>query len=130
MVARGAGQDAAAAGQIGGEHAADRGLPRRAAQGRSEIDRLEGKLLAALGEHALDLGERRAGGGRQHKLGRLVERDADETLGAHHRASLHQASHLMLGAAPPHLDGDLRLRGLGQQVGDLAHRLRRMEAEP
>src|SRR6476619_5969474 len=94
-----------------------------------EIDRLEGELLAVLGENVADVVERGTGSGRQHDFARLVERDADELLGAHHRARLHEAPDLVFGAAPPHLKGNFRVCRLCDQVGDLARRRRRMEAE-
>ena len=75
MVARRAGLQPARAGQIGGEHAAERAVfPAVAAEQRPVIHRLEGKLLVVVVEQLLDLGERRPGLGRQHQLLRLVER--------------------------------------------------------
>ena len=61
MIARRAREDAPAAGEIGGDHAADGGLRRAEAEHGPKVDRLEGELLVVLGEHLLDLGERRAG---------------------------------------------------------------------
>ena len=61
MIARRARKDAPAAGEIGGDHAADGALPRSEAEHGPEIDRLEGKFLLVLGERLLDLGDRRAG---------------------------------------------------------------------
>ena len=55
MVARRAGADAARAGDVGGEHAADRALAGLAADQRPELDGLERQHLAAVGEIGLDL---------------------------------------------------------------------------
>ena len=104
MVARRPDGDAARAGDVGGEHAADRGLPGLAARQRPEVHRLEGQHLAALGERRLDLGERRAGAGRHHHLARLVERDAAHRLGRDVGRRLHRPADLLLGAgarSPP-----------------------------
>ncbi len=78
VVARGARLDAARAGEIGGDHAADGALPRRLAEQRAVIHRLEAELLVVFRKQRLDLGERRAGARRQHQFFRLVERDAGE----------------------------------------------------
>ena len=78
MIARGAGLDAARAGEVRGERAADRAAPGRAAEQRAVIHRLERQLLVVGGEQRLDLGDRRAGPGREDQLLRLIERDAGE----------------------------------------------------
>src|SRR5262245_267310 len=96
---------------------------------RPEIDRLEGELLAMLGENVADVVERGSCRRRQHELARLVKRYADEILGADHRAGLHETPDLVFGAAPPHLQRNFGLRRLGDQVGDLARGGRRVEAE-
>src|SRR6188768_3756634 len=99
------------------------------AERRAEVDRLEGELLAVLGEDVADVVERGASSSRHHELGRLIERDADEMLGAHHRARLDVAADLIFGAAPPHLERDLGVRRLGNEVGNLAQRVWRVKAE-
>ena len=78
MVARRTRLDAPRPGKIGGKHAADRAAARLAAEQRPVVHRLEGEFLAVLGKQLLDLGERRAGPGRQHQFLRLVERHAGE----------------------------------------------------
>ncbi len=78
MIARGARLDPARAGKIGRQRAADRAAARGTAEQPAVIDRLERQLLAALGDQRRDLGERRAGLGRQHQFVMLVERDAGQ----------------------------------------------------
>src|SRR3974390_1078201 len=75
MIARGAGFDASRAGQIGGDHAAERSLAGLAAKQRAVVHRLEFELLIVLIEQRLDLAKRRASLGREHQLGRLVQPD-------------------------------------------------------
>ena len=62
MVTRGAGLDAARAGNVRRQRAADRAAAGDAAENASVVHGLEGKLLAVGGKQRLDLGERRAGG--------------------------------------------------------------------
>ena len=73
--------------------------------------------------------DRRAGGGHQHEFARLIERDADEILGAHHRAVLHRPPDLALGAAPHHLERRARVGGLGHEIGQLLDRIGSVEAD-
>src|SRR5262249_47956004 len=129
MIARGTGLDAATAGEVGGEDAADRGLAGMRAERRPEVDRLEGKLLATLCEDVANVVEGRTGRRRQHELARLVERDADQILAAHHRSRLDEAPDFTLGTAAPHLERDLGMRRFGNEIGHLAYGIRRMEAE-
>jgi hypothetical protein len=78
VVARGAGLDAARAGEIACDDAADGALPGLPAEHRPVIHRLEGEFLVVLVQKLLDVGERRAGARRQHQFGRLVQRDAGQ----------------------------------------------------
>jgi hypothetical protein len=55
VIARGADLDAAAAGEVGGEDAADRGLAGMRAERGPEVDGLEGELLAVLGKDVADV---------------------------------------------------------------------------
>src|SRR6185503_2618394 len=71
VIARGAGRHASRAGEIRGEHAADR-LAALAAQQRSEIGRLERQPLSVRMKRALDRREWRRGVRSQHELSRLV----------------------------------------------------------
>ena len=65
----------------------------------------------------------------EHKLARLVNRDADQALGAEHRAVLHRAPDLALGAAPHHLKRRAGIGRLGNEIGKLLHRVRSMKAD-
>ena len=76
MVARGAGLDPPRPRKVRRERAAERARVRGPAEDRAVIHRLEGELLALALDQRLDLGERRAGPGREHQLLRLVQRHA------------------------------------------------------
>ena len=129
MIAHRAGEDAPAAGEIGGDHPADGALPPPEAEHRPEIDGLERHFLIVLGQRLLDLADRRAGPGHQHELARLIELNAGEVLGAQHRAILHRAPHLALGAAPHHLERRARVGGLGHEIGKLLDGIGSVEAD-
>ena len=74
-VARRPGHDAAGPGEIHGRDRADgRFAPR--AEKRPIIHRLEGQLLALLGQNADQFGQGRAAPRRDHQLGGFIERDA------------------------------------------------------
>ena len=100
MVARGAGLDAARAGQIGGDRAAQRAAARIAAQQRPVVHRLEGKFWFVFVQQRLDLGERRAGARREHQLLRLVKRDAGEAGEIERQIGLARPADRALGALP------------------------------
>src|SRR5262249_53522318 len=125
VVARRTRQNAPAAGDIGGKHAADRGLTRSKAKHRPKIDRFEGKLLVVLGQHLRD---RRPSKSDKHKLGRLVKGHPDQALGAEHCTILHQAPDLAFGAVAHHLERRARVGCLGNEIGKLLHRVRSVEA--
>ena len=76
MVARGAGQDAAAAGEVGGDHAADRGLARAASRApvrdRSARRQAAGRARRAASSISPTGVPASAD---EHELGRLVKRD-------------------------------------------------------
>ena len=99
MIARGAGLDAARPGQIGGNRAADRAGAGLAAEQRGVIHRLEGEFLLACRHQRFDLGERRSGLRREHKLLRLVKRDAGKPREIERRIPLRGAADRALGAA-------------------------------
>ena len=103
MVARGAGLDAARAGQIGRDRAADGALAGRAAEQRAIVHRLEGELLVVLVQQRLDLGQRRAGFGREHQFFRLVQRDAGKPRQIERQVGLARPAEPALGALPRHL---------------------------
>ena len=76
-VPRRAGHDPAWTGDVRRHHRADGRLAGRAEED-AVIGRLEGQLLALVGERAHHLRHRRAGPRRDHELGRLIERDPGE----------------------------------------------------
>ena len=76
VVARRPLPDAARAGKIGGDRAAERRARRFAAQKLPPIARLEGEHLALPGKCRLDLLHRRRGARGQHQLLGLVKADA------------------------------------------------------
>ena len=87
---------------------------------RAIIHRLEGQLLAALGQHCLDLGERRAGSCRQHQLLGLVQRDAGELRQVERMRGLQRPADAALGAVADDLQRRvLRHRPLhgGEHIG-------------
>ena len=85
--------------RFGGERAAERARVRRAAEQRAVVHRLERELLVLLRDQRLDLGERRAGFGRQHQFLRLVQRDAVEAGEIERQVGLARAAERALGAA-------------------------------
>ncbi len=78
VIAGSACPNAAWAGKVRCQHAADGALPRRPAEHRAAVDRLEGEHLPLRCNQRLDLGDRRTRTGGQHQFLRLVERDADK----------------------------------------------------
>ena len=99
MIARGAGLDPPRARQIRRERAAERAGVGRPAEDRAVVHRLEGELLAFALDQRLDLGERRAGLGRQHQFLRLVQRHAAQARQIERQIGLARAAERALGAA-------------------------------
>ncbi len=83
----------------------------RPAEDRAVIHRLEGELLALAFDQRLDLGERRAGPGREHQLLRLVQRHAGEPGQIERQIGLARAAERALAAAPR----DFERLALGQR---------------
>jgi hypothetical protein len=109
MVARSAGDDTAAAREVGREHRADRAAPRGIAEHGAEIDRLEGEDLAFLGQRLLDACESRAGAGAHDEFSRLVEPDASERGGGDGDRLVDRPPHRTLGAAADDLERAARV---------------------
>ncbi len=76
VIARRAGLETPRPGQIAGNGTAQRAALIAVEAGH--VHRLEGQLLALVGDGGLDLGERRAGARAQHQLFGLVERNTGE----------------------------------------------------
>ena len=119
MIARRSRLRAARAGEIAGQHAAQRPLPRRHPIERPQIRRLEGQHLTLGRQRLLDLGQARAGAGGQHQLLRFIETDAGEmrqveTLaavdGPSQPALAARAQELQRAGALQHGGGELRRR--------------------
>ena len=88
-------------------------------QKRTEIRRLEGQLLAALGKLGLDHGQRRAGRGRHHQLVRLVERDTLQALDADQMLGLDRPTEYPLGAVTRDLERLLLGHRPGHELAQL-----------
>src|SRR5690606_15091556 len=114
MVARGADLEAARAGEIAGDDAADGLAAGRRAEQPAVVGGLEGEALPLLGERRLDLDKAGAGGGRQHQLlGRIAD-DAGESIERQLGARLHRPAERPLGAGAAHLER----RAGGGRLGD------------
>ena len=119
MIARGAGLDAPRPRKVRRERAAERARVRGPAEDRAVIHRLEGELLALALDQRLDLGERRAGPGREHQLLRLVQRHAGEPGQIERQIGLARAAERALASRAP------RLRASCPRPTPSARRLRR-----
>src|SRR5579884_1869607 len=104
MIARSAGLDAARPGEIGRDDAAEAALARCAAEQRTVVHRLETELLIVVVEQRLDFGERRAGFGRKHELGRLVERHTGQRGEVERQIGLTRPADGALRSAPGHFE--------------------------
>ena len=112
MIARGAGLDPPRARQVGRERAAERARvrPARRAAGRNPSARR--RAAGPCSSHQrLDLGERRAGLGREHQFLRLVQRHAGEPGEVERQVGLARPAERALGAAAD----DFERLALGQR---------------
>ena len=98
VVAHRAPGDAARAGQVGGDHAAERLRVRCVPEQRGKIGRLGDQVLAMLGQRRLDLVQRRAGARGNDQFLRRIERDAGQAGGGQRSRCLHRPQHAGLGA--------------------------------
>jgi FAD/FMN-containing dehydrogenase len=124
VVARGAGLDAARAGEVAGERTADRAAAGRAAEQRAVVGGLEVEPLVVRGEARLDLGERCAAGGRHHQLLGLVQPDAGEALEGDRMRSGDRAAEGALGARAQDLERAFLARRPADEVLELGRRAR------
>ena len=106
-------------------------VPASAPVGVGEARRVERQALAALGQHALDLHQRRAGARGDHELAGRVVDDAGVAAHVQRRGVGDHAGHRLLGAAAADaqdgLGGGRLADALGQADQGVVH-LRRSES--
>ena len=119
MVAHRAVADAAGAGEVHREHAADRAPTGGAAEQRPGVHGLEGQHLPARRHHLLDVGAGRAGAGGEHQLLRLVEGDAREGGEVEGEVGLARPAEGLLGAVAAHFQRLAGAEGGADRLRDL-----------
>ena len=85
---------------------------------RGEIGRFGDDVLAMLGEHCLDLGQRRSGARRNDQLVRRIERDSGEVAGGERARRLYRPQHARLGAIADDGQGLSQRRGFADRCCD------------